>query len=181
MILDLRLNNGGNSHNAYKIISKLIDSEIEADRWKTRKYLPAYRSWGNDEEWFEQKPGKIFPSEGPVYTGPLVVLIGPHTVSAAEDFVVPLDYANRAILIGSKTAGTTGNPLTVSLPGGGVFRVCTKRDSYPDGKEFVGFGIDPDIAVEPTQLDIYKGWDPALEKAIEVISNFDRYKHLIDK
>ncbi len=181
MILDLRLNNGGNSHNAYKIISKLIDSEIEADRWKTRKYLPAYRSWGNPEEWFEKKPRKIFPSEGPVYTGPLVVLIGPHTVSAAEDFVVPLDYANRALLIGSKTAGTTGNPLTVSLPGGGVFRVCTKRDSYPDGKEFVGFGIDPDITVEPTQLDIYKGWDPALEKAIEVLSNFDRYKHLIDK
>jgi C-terminal processing protease CtpA/Prc len=84
-------------------------------------------------------------------------------------------------LIGSKTAGTTGNPVTVTLPGGGVFRVCSKRDSYPDGKEFVGFGIDPDIAVEPTQLDIYEGRDPALAKAIEAISNWNRYKHLLQK
>ncbi|MFC2164303.1 S41 family peptidase [Acidobacteriota bacterium] len=181
MILDIRLNNGGSSNNAYKIISKLIDGKIESSKWKTRKYLPAYRSWGQLEEWFEAKPGEISPSEGPTYTGPLVVLIGPHTVSAAEDFVVPLDYSNRALLIGSRTAGTTGNPLTVTLPGGGIFRVCTKRDSYPDGKEFVGIGIDPDIVVEPTQLDIFEGRDPALEKAVEVISNWKRYEHLINK
>jgi len=180
LILDVRINNGGSSDNAYEIISKLIDREIETSRWKTRKYLPAHRSWGQPEEWFEMKPGKISPSEGPTYAGPLVVLIGPHTVSAAEDFVVPLDYANRALLIGSKTAGTTGNPLTVTLPGGGIFRVCSKRDSYPDGKEFVGFGIEPDITVESTQLDIYEGRDPALAKAIEVLSNWNRYKHHIN-
>lgn len=181
MILDIRISSGGSSGNAYKIISKLIDNEIETSKWNTRKYLPAHRSWGQPEQWFEMRPGKISPSEGPTYTGPLVVLIGSHTVSAAEDFIVPLDYANRALLIGSKTAGTTGNPLTVSLPGGGVFRVCSKRDSYPDGKEFVGFGIDPDIAVEATQLDIYEGRDPGLIKAIEVLSNWNRYKHLLQK
>lgn len=181
MIIDIRLNGGGSSDNAYKVISKLIDGEIQSSRWKTRKYLPAYRSWGQPEEWFEEKPGRISPSEGFTYTGPLVVLIGPHTVSAAEDFVVPLDYSNRALLIGSKTAGTTGNPLTVTLPGGGIFRVCTKRDSYPDGREFVGIGIDPDIILEPTQLDVYEERDPALEKAVDVLSNWDRHRHLISK
>jgi len=181
MILDIRINSGGSSDKAYSIISKLIDRQIETSRWKTRKYLPAYRSWGQPEEWFEMQPGKISPTDGPRYIGPLVVLIGSHTVSSAEDFVIPLDYANRALLIGSKTAGTTGNPLTVTLPGGGVFRVCSKRDSYPDGKEFVGFGIDPDITVEPTQQDIYEGRDPALAKAIEVISNWNRYEHLLKK
>ena len=180
MVLDLRLNGGGSTDNAYEIISTLIDGQIESARWKTRQYLPAYRSWGQPEEWFEERPGKIMPSEGPSYTGPLVVLIGPQTVSAAEDFVVPLDYSNRALLIGSRTAGTTGNPLTVILPGGGIFRVCTKRDSYPDGKEFVGIGIDPDIVVEPTQLDLFEGHDPALEKAVEVISNWDQYEHLVN-
>ena len=38
-----------------------------------------------------------------------------------------------------------------------------------------------DIVVEPTQLDIYEGRDPALEKAIEVISDWDRYEHLLKK
>ncbi len=181
MVIDVRLNSGGSSDNAYRIISKLIDGEVESSGWKTRKYLPAHRAWGEPEEWFEEEPGTIRPSEGTSYTGPLVVLVGPHTASAAEDFIVALDYSNRALLIGSRTAGTTGNPLIVPLPGGGFFSVCTKRDSYPDGREFVGIGIDPDIGVEPTQLDLLQGRDLALEKAIEAISSWDRHEHLINK
>jgi len=174
MIVDVRVNNGGNSENAYAIISRLIDREIETSRWKTRQYLPARRSWGEAETWFEANPGRIAPAEGRTYKGPLVVLIGPNTVSAAEDFLVPLDYSDRAILVGRTTAGTTGNPLRVPLPGGGLFQVCTKRDTYPDGKEFVGHGIEPDYRIEPTQLEVWQNRDRALEKAVEILGGDGR-------
>jgi C-terminal processing protease CtpA/Prc len=174
MIVDVRVNNGGNSDNAYAIISRLIDREIETSSWRTRQYLPARRSWGEGETWYEAKPGRIAPAEGRTYKGPLVVLIGPHTVSAAEDFLVPLDYSNRATLVGRTTAGTTGNPLRVPLPGGGLFQVCTKRDTYPDGKEFVGHGIEPDYRIEPTQLDVWQSRDRALEKAVEILGGDGR-------
>jgi len=177
MILDVRYNSGGNSDYGYKIISHLIDQPVETARWKTRKYLPAYASWGLPEEWHEGSMGTIDPSEGNHYLGPLVLLVGPLTASAAEDFVLPLDYSNRAMLIGSKTAGGTGNPITVSLPGGGVFMVCAKKDYYPDGKEFVGYGIEPDISVQSSQQDVYENRDRVMEKAIEVLQNWKHYNN----
>jgi hypothetical protein len=33
---------------------------------------------------------------------------------------------------------------------GGSARICTKKDTYPNGKEFVGYGIKPDIEVKRT-------------------------------
>lgn len=178
IILDVRYNTGGSTNNGYAIISNFIDTPLKSSNWKTRKYLPSYRAWGREEEWYEcGSHGDIEPSEGNRYLGPLVVLIGPNTFSAAEDFVVPFDFADRAILVGQKTGGSTGQPLYIFLPGGGSFQVCTKRDTYPDGKEFVGYGIEPDIEVHQSQKDIYDGFDRVLDKGIEVIKNWAKYQN----
>jgi C-terminal processing protease CtpA/Prc len=170
MILDIRFNFGGNSQNGYDIISQLIDKPIEKLIWKSRKYIASDNAWGKPEEWHIGKQDTIEPSIGKKYTGPLIILTGSNTFSAAEDFLIPLKYSGRATLIGEKTAGSTGQPLWIHLPGGGVFTVCAVRDSYPDGKEFVGVGIEPDIEVHLTLQDIYENKDKTLEKAIEVIS-----------
>ncbi len=175
MIIDLRSNIGGNNEYAYKILSRLITKPVTASKWKTRQYIPAFRSWGRPEKWHEEKAKIIEPSSQENYSGPLVILTGPFTCSSSEDFIVPLDFSNRAVLVGEKTAGSTGNPLMFTLPGGGSFRVCTKRDTYPDGKEFVGFGIEPGITIHRTQQDIYKHEDPVLKKALDVIKNWQTY------
>lgn len=169
MILDVRFNMGGNSANAFSIVSHLIDKPVETARWKTRQYLPARYAWGQPEEWYEEGPGVVEPAGNRTYAGPIVVLVGPNTCSAAEDFLVPLDYSDRALLVGERTAGSTGNPVMITLPGGGLLQVCSKRDSYPDGRQFVGFGIEPDIEVRVTQEDIFEDRDRALERAVEVI------------
>ena len=166
MVIDIRYNIGGESGIAFKIISRLTDHPLEAEKWKTRKYLPAYRAWGNPEEWHEDKQQDIQPYSGTCYTGPLSVLIGPHTFSSAEDFLVPLAHAKRAMLIGEKTAGSTGQPLRILLPGGGYCLICTLQSTFPDGREFVGYGIEPDIVVQPTQKDICENRDVVLERSI---------------
>jgi carboxyl-terminal processing protease len=166
MIIDIRYNIGGESGIAFKIISRLTDKPLEAAKWRTRKYLPAYRAWGNSEEWFEDKMPTIQPYVGTRYTGPLTVLIGPHTFSSAEDFLVPLAHAKPAMLVGDKTAGSTGQPLRVILPGGGYCLICTLQSTFPDGREFVGYGIEPDIIVRPTQKNICENRDVVLERAI---------------
>jgi carboxyl-terminal processing protease len=173
MILDVRYNTGGNSDNAFKLLSLLIDEPVETARWRTRKYLPAYRSWGEPEEWHEEGSGLIQPAEGKRYSGPLVVLAGHHTASAAEDFLVPLKYSKRAKIIGDVTAGSTGNPVTVQLPGGYFLRVCSKHDSFPDGEEFVGIGIQPDTLIKNTQKDFAESRDVVLLKAFEVIQDWE--------
>jgi C-terminal processing protease CtpA/Prc len=173
MIIDLRYNTGGNSNNGFKILSRLIDRPLEAAKWKTRKYLPAFRAWGETEEWYEDSMGTVKPFQGKRYTGSLVVLSGHNTVSAAEDFLVPLKGSNRAKIVGDITAGSTGNPIAIPLPGGYVLRVCTKIDTFPDGTEFVGIGIEPDIHVSCSRIDIVEGRDVVLDKAIEVLRNRD--------
>lgn len=174
MILDIRHNMGGNSDFAFKIISRLIDKPMEAAKWKTRKYLPAFRSWGRPEEWYEDSMEIIQPSPEKRYSGPLFILTGHNTVSAAEDFLVPLKFSKRAKIVGDITAGSTGNPITCQLPGGYIFRICSKRDTFPDGEEFVGTGIEPNIKVEITQKDVHENRDRVLEKAVEMIRNWNR-------
>lgn len=174
MILDIRHNMGGNSDFAFKILSRLIDKPIEAAKWKTRKYLPAFRSWGRPEEWYEDSMEIVQPSPEKRFSGPLIILTGHNTVSAAEDFLVPLKFSKRAKIVGDITAGSTGNPITLQLPGGYMFRICSKRDTFPDGEEFVGIGIEPDIKVKITQKDVYENRDRVLDKAVEMIRNWDR-------
>jgi len=72
----------------------------------------------------------------------------------------------RITTVGEPTYGSTGQPIFVDLPGGGTFRVCTKRDTYPDGREFVGYGIKPDILVESTLATVRSDEDEALDRAL---------------
>ena len=116
LLIDVRNNGGGSSAEGYSVISRLIDKPVRGSRWKTRQYMPAFRAWGEKEAWLEGQPSIIRPATGKPFLGPVVVLIGPDTVSAAEDFVVAIHAASRATLVGERTAGTTGQPLMVKLP-----------------------------------------------------------------
>lgn len=112
----------------------------------------------------------IEPKSSEPFLGPVVVLMGPETNSAAEDFVVPLHAAGRATIVGQKSRGSTGLPLKFRFLDGKIFgRVCTKRDQYPDGREFVGVGIIPDVEVHPTRADIAAARDVVLEKGLEIL------------
>lgn len=175
IILDVRYNLGGNDTYVHDIISFLTDEPLKASKWKSISYVPAYRSWSRPTRWEEHDPYIVEPRSGKRYTGPLVVLTGPGTHSGTEDFLVPLKYSRRAVVVGEKTAGSTGNQVAVPLPGGGTFRVVSKRDLFPDGQEFVGIGISHDIHVQPTKEDLLEQKDPVLQKGIEVILNWDIY------
>ena len=98
------------------------------------------------------------------------MLVGPRTFSAAEDFVVAFESMQRGITVGSTTAGGTGQPLVFALPGGGMARICVKRDVYSDGREFVGRGIRPTIEEAATVDDIRAGRDVVLARAIQALS-----------
>lgn len=103
------------------------------------------------------------------FNGPVAVLIGPRTISAAEDFAVSFAAVKRGILVGSATAGSSGQPLRFDLPGGGTARVCSAQESFPDGRKFIGTGIAPQIEVELTVADIRAGRDPVIAAAARAL------------
>lgn len=138
----------------------------------TREYVPVHRAWnGPSGVWKSLGSGNYSRPRARHYDGPVVVLIGPRTISAAEDFVVSFEAMKRGILVGRKTAGSTGQPLGFKLPGGGFARICTARDTFPDGRTFVGEGIAPQVTVTPTVADIRAGRDPAVAAAVVALRN----------
>ncbi|MHC4645388.1 MAG: S41 family peptidase [Planctomycetota bacterium] len=169
LVIDVRNNSGGNSAYGDAIISRLIERPVPRTLWKTPQHIAAFEAWGRPKKCLVGDAGTIEPRKANRYLGPLVILIGPETVSAAEDFVVPLHASGRATLVGEKTAGTTGQPLRFEFSHIIRGRVCTKRDTYPDGREYVGVGIIPDIKVHPTPADIAAGRDVVLEKGLDVL------------
>lgn len=172
LILDVRHNGGGSGLYGGHILSYLTDQSVPTETSRELQVSPVSRARGNLRLEWRRLPGSGEPyvkERTSVFRGPVAVLIGPRTFSAAEDFVVSFDVMKRGLLIGAATGGSTGQPLMFDLPGGGTARICVKRDSYPDGREFVGKGIAPDIVAAPTVGDIRAGRDPVLQQAVAAL------------
>lgn len=166
-ILDLRDNGGGSSSVGWRILGHLTDRPFPTSSWRTRQYRPTFRAWGFAEGRYEEQDNVWESVDAEPYAKPVAVLTSPRTFSAAEDFAVSFDVMDRGPLVGEPTGGSTGQPLSFALPGGGSARVCTKRDTYPDGRDWIGVGIQPDVLVRPTVEDVRGGRDTVLERALE--------------
>jgi len=166
LIIDLRDNGGGNSGVGYALLGYLTDQSFAIVRCGSRDYRPLRRAQGFIWGWREEAPETWPASRARNYLKPAVVLTSPRTGSAAEDFCAAFRNIGRGKLVGEATAGSTGQPLIISLPGGGNATVCTAGCTFPDGEEFVGIGIQPDIEVHPTVEDTGMDTDTVLEAAL---------------
>jgi C-terminal processing protease CtpA/Prc len=170
LILDLRSNGGGSSNIGWALLSTLIDKPTEGARTRMRRYIPTERAWGmNQVQFVTDPPSRIEPDQGPRFTGPVIVLTSGATYSAAEDFLIAFQSSGRGRIVGEASGGSTGQPLPISLPGGGSARICTKQDLTPDGKKWVGVGIRPHIEVKPSWADFVQGRDTVLEAALKLL------------
>jgi C-terminal processing protease CtpA/Prc len=172
-IFDVRLNGGGNSSVGWAMLEHISDEDFEVGAWRTRIYRPTYRAWQRDDAWaWHDNGSETWENEAlPVFAGPVAVLTSARTYSAAEDFAIAFRQLDRGPIIGQTTGGSTGQPLRQPLPGGGNFRICTKRDSASDGTEWIGIGIEPDIEVLPTIQGIRTGVDPVVQRAIREVNS----------
>jgi hypothetical protein len=108
-------------------------------------------------------------SPGRVYCGRMVLLVGPATVSAAENFSTMLVDGSRVTVVGRQSAGTNGNITGVQLPGAFAFAFTGMDVVHVDGSTFHGIGILPDVEVAPEAGALRDGRDAALEAAIAVL------------
>ncbi len=172
LIIDVRENFGGATQMTHYVLKHLTDNKIETVNWKSPMHIAAYKAWGIKKDWFEIEGEEIEPfKDRTIYTMPVNVIADESSFSGAEDFCLGFKTIKRGKLIGRKTAGSTGSPLMFNLPDGALILICTKKDVFPDGTEFVGIGIKPDIEVTLTIEDIINGRDEALNVAIKGINN----------
>lgn len=194
LVIDLRNNGGGNTSIGYEILQYLTnDKYLKGSRSSSRLHIPSFKAWGGflelqdtvGDEWnakayeiflgqrmydFEYEVQEIELQAKRIVV-PTALLIGHDTASAAEDFLIAADKQQHMRRFGEPTFGSTGQPLVIALPGGGSARICTKKDTYPDGKLFVGVGIQPDETIKRSLKDFQENNDPVLERAKAYLHN----------
>ncbi len=170
IVFDVRTNGGGSGSIGFRILSTVTGQDFHAARPFMREYKPTDRARGTALSKYTTPHIPIFNSDPKnQFKGEVIVLTSARTFSAAEDFVVAFKSMKRGLVIGEATAGSTGQPLSFDLPGGGSARVCTKEDVFPDGSKFVGIGIQPDIESHQTVADFRAGKDTVLTFALETL------------
>lgn len=114
----------------------------------------------------------VQPSPRPGFRGPIVVLTGPVTLSAAEFFVLALAGRKPPITrIGENTQGVFCDVLSRRLPNRWSFGLPNSVYLMADGRTFDVTGIPPDIAVPVFQdSDRQAGNDRVMEAARLVLS-----------
>ncbi|MGW8391153.1 S41 family peptidase [Pseudoduganella sp. HUAS MS19] len=171
LIVDLRRNRGGSGLEALQVLSYLTRRAIPLEQAYARRGESMARAGGQPAIYWERLDrGDAYRlPRRHVFDGPVVVLTGPHTLSAAEDFVVSFQAMKRGMLVGEATGGSTGSSLSFALPGGGLAQLCVKLNRLPDGGQLVGKGVEPDVPVAQSEDDIRHGRDAALERAASIL------------
>ena len=168
LVIDVRNNGGGSTGFGHQILRHLSNQPVRGSASYVRLDDPVMRAQhGNSVHWLRlDGDAGEHPRNAQVFTGPVAVLAGPRSFSAAEDFLVAFDQLQRGLIVGEASGGSSGQPLSFELPGGGMARICVKRDTYQDGREFVGKGVMPHIEARPTLQSVRTGDDPVLAAAV---------------
>jgi carboxyl-terminal processing protease len=84
---------------------------------------------------------------------PIVVLTNGGSASASEIVAGALQDHRRAIIMGTRSFGKGSVQTIIPLGGHGAMRLTTARYFTPSGRSIQATGIEPDILVEPAQIE----------------------------
>jgi carboxyl-terminal processing protease len=112
--------------------------------------------------------GEVVEPKPSAFRGRVILLVDGGCVSACEELVEPFKDSGRGTIVGETTEGDSGLPFFYNFGNGMTLKIAVKRQYFPDGSEFEGVGIKPDVEVHPTLESLKSGRDPILEKALEL-------------
>ncbi|MDE6206291.1 MAG: S41 family peptidase [Muribaculaceae bacterium] len=166
LILDLRDNGGGELTNVERIVAHFIDEPILAG-YITHKTGPGHGDFS------KPYPYSYDPvSAGVLWLRPVIILTNRSTFSAANNLVQVMRRLPNVVVIGDRTGGGSGAPLSSQIPCGWSVRFSASP-IYDADMKLTENGIDPDLHIDMTPESIYEGHDNILDKAIELIVSLD--------
>lgn len=155
VVLDLRENDGGDA---------LVTARVAGAFFAKKRVMLVRtgRESGEDE---------VRAAGSRAYTGPLVVLVGRRSASAAEAFAALVGSSGRGTTVGDRTAGALTGAAHFRLPDGGTLSVATSDVHMPDGERLEGVGYKPEITVPWPVAGRRAGVDPQLQRALATLSS----------
>lgn len=160
LILDVRMNGGGNELFAQQIAGCFIDEPV---LYATHVFVT------EDGGFTEPAQRWLRPNEDrPTFEGPVAVLTGPVVMSSNEAFLLMMRQVAGVRLFGAASQGSSGNPRKHKLPNGVSVYLPSWIAMTPEGEGFEGEGLEPDVEIEATPED-FAGRDPVLDAALQWI------------
>jgi len=175
ILLDLRDNNGGSSPG--NLLSAIMTNPYRGTLVSTPMTIANSDASNSFHGSVPALPTTMMRS-GPEMTlpfpdawkGKMALLINGGSASACEDFALRFKDGKRGLVLGEPSFGSTGQPYFVRFPKFGMsFRISTKREYFPDGRQFEGLGVKPDKSIPLTRDELRSRVDTQLELAVKIV------------
>jgi carboxyl-terminal processing protease len=156
LILDLRGNGGGSPTEVARLLGALTHGKITS-YWCDRadKCTPNHTD-----------------DTVPLLNLPLVVLTDRNCASACDAFSSGVKDLKLGTLIGTRTAGVVSGPAGgYLLSDNSLLAMPAMHEKAANGETINGVGVAPDIYLPRTAEDVSTGRDPALAKALSLLSH----------
>jgi hypothetical protein len=163
IILDVRMNPGGNDALAFEVAGRFTATSVVFGFVRFRNG-PLHSDFG------PPTARTLSPRGSWQYAGTVLVLIGRRSASSNESFIAAMGQLPNVTLVGDRTAGSTGNPGTFPLGNGWSYTVSRWIEYTVDGQPIEDVGISPDVLVATGPEDFGMGRDPVLEWALKAVS-----------
>ena len=164
IIIDLRDNGGGSMSTVFKLMSRFVE----------RKTLVGYahtKTGKGHNDFSKPIPFYAVPAKKRVpFTKPVVLLINRSCFSATTHFAGFMSILPNVTLVGDRTGGGGGIPISADLPNGWQYRFSATYQTTADGYNFE-LGMPPDIEITTGPKEELEGKDAIIEKAVEVIKD----------
>jgi len=185
LVIDLRHNRGGSTETVMHVLAPFTDGPIRLTARKSWKISDPYKAYLKARDlgpaaYQRARSGKVIDIEyDPMplpdtrfrFSGPIAILVGPRTFSAAVKLADVAQYYGIATIVGSETGGRPsgfGEAYPFRLPNSG-FRAMASIAEYTRLNERQdGRGVIPDVPVP----DMHVGTtDVAMATAVRLVSN----------
>lgn len=165
LIIDVRSNGGGSADLSGRLASYFFDKD-------TVSIYMRHKTGPGHSEFSEPVAFPTTANKNIHWSKPVVVLANRGSYSATNMFVTRMKDAPNALILGDRSGGGGGLPASNELPNGWMVRFSSSP-MYDGKMQHIEFGIEPDIKVLLDSADVAKGEDTLIEKAIQVINEFN--------
>ena len=158
IVLDVRNNGGGSMENAYRLAAPFFTKDTVVGYWQ-------HKSGPGHEEFSEYEPMIMNESMG-IWRRPVVVLCNRRSYSAANFFVSIMRYADNCLILGGKSGGGGGMPMSYELPNGWMVRFSSVK-MYDRDMQSIEGGVRPHLLVNQHSEEK----DDLIEEAVNLINS----------
>lgn len=166
LIIDIRDNGGGMMTSAETLVSRFLSEKTLAG-YISHKTGPGHNDFSEPYAFYYTPPGE----DRITWHKPVAVLVNRSTFSAANHFTAVMKYLPSVYIVGDRTGGGSGMPLSLEIPNGWSIRMsaCSLLDPK---------GVSTETGIEPTpgcKVDIdpqlaTQGIDTMLDLAINKVT-----------